>query len=418
MKVDTMRRIDHWVGIPACLVMNLLYWFVGLFTKKKTTEPKNALFLELSEMGSAVIADPAMRKLAGEGVNLHFAIFSKNAISLRLLETIPAENVFTFCEDNLFTLVRDAFRFVIWCRVRKIDTVIDLELFSRVTSLLSGMSLASNRVGFHRVFTEGLYRGNFQTHPVAYNPHQHISHNFMALVLALLEDDYKAPYPRMAVQERDLQMTRRKCSDDELDVVIAKLKGLSPDFYSSQTRVVLINPNASDLLPQRRWMRESFAAVISSLLEQYADVLVVITGAPAEREGAQELCDMANDKRCVNSAGVFKFMELPALYTLSTTMLTNDSGPAHFSSITPLETYVIFGPETPALYSALGGNSTPIFANLACSPCVSAANHRKTSCVDNRCLQAITPEIVLSTMKATLGEAVQILADPGLAEAS
>ena len=84
-------------------------------------------------------------------------------------------------------------------------------------------------------------------------------------------------------------------------------------------------------------------------------------------------------------------------------MLTNDSGPGHFSAVTDLRTFVLFGPETPLLYGSLG-NSTPIYAGLACSPCVSATNHRKTPCRDNVCLQVITPEAVLRQLRSALAE--------------
>jgi len=64
----------------------------------------------------------------------------------------------------------------------------------------------------------------------------------------------------------------------------------------------------------------------------------------------------------------------------------------------------LFGPETPALYGSLG-NSTPIYAGLACSPCVSAGNHRKTPCSDNVCLQVIKPEMVVNQLRVTLNKA-------------
>jgi hypothetical protein len=66
-----------------------------------------------------------------------------------------------------------------------------------------------------------------------------------------------------------------------------------------------------------------------------------------------------------------------------------------------MPTFVIFGPETPRLYGSLG-NSTPIYAGLACSPCVSASNHRKTPCIDNVCLQVITPQQVLDAITPVL----------------
>src|SRR5262245_41273125 len=89
------------------------------------------------------------------------------------------------------------------------------------------------------------------------------------------------------------------------------------------------------------------------------------------------------------------------VYSISTCMITNDSGPAHFASLTEMPTFVFYGPETPRLYGALGC-TTPIYAGLACSPCVAATNHRKTPCQDNVCLKIITPEHVYDLVKPVL----------------
>lgn len=82
-------------------------------------------------------------------------------------------------------------------------------------------------------------------------------------------------------------------------------------------------------------------------------------------------------------------------------MLSKDSGPALFAAVTNMQTYTIFGPETPLLYGPLG-NSTYIYAGISCSPCVSAANHRKTSCQDNVCLQVLDPEQIFDVLRPSL----------------
>ena len=86
----------------------------------------------------------------------------------------------------MLAFVLDTLKFFFWTRKRKIDAVIDLELFSRFTALLTGFSGAPYKVGFHAYYNEGLYRGDFLSHKVAYNPHIHIAKNFIALVNALL----------------------------------------------------------------------------------------------------------------------------------------------------------------------------------------------------------------------------------------
>lgn len=397
MKVDTMRKIDRYAGIPMCFLLSLWFGLWQLIFRPAKKPASKVLFLELSEMGSAIIADPAMRYVQDQpGAEIFFAIFRKNAASLHLLNTVPADNLYTFREDNLLTLVWDTLRFMVWCRKKGIDTVIDMEMFSRVSALLSRITGAVNRIGFVAYHSEGLYRGNFLTRPVVYNAHQHIAKNFMALSHTAMAQEEQLPFCKSLITDDDIVLAQAERDDAAIERVQATLKDLYPDYQPGQ-RVVLINPNASDLLPQRRWPAGHFQQVIEQLLARYRDILVVITGAPGEFDGAEALRRAVNDPRCVNSAGRFAFKQLVPLYQVADMMLTNDSGPGHFSAVTPLRTFVIFGPETPALYGSLG-NSTALYLGLACSPCVSAANHRKTDCVDNRCVKDLLPDAALKAI--------------------
>lgn len=404
MNVDTMRKIDYWAGIPCCFIATFLVWFLGLF-QARPVKPQRLLFVELSEMGSAIIADPAMRKAQRElGAELYFVIFRKNKGSLALLNTIPDENIYTIRADGLVELVVDTLRFFFWTRKIGIDTVIDLELFSRYSALLTGLSGAANRVGFHAFHNEGLYRGEMLTHRVAYNPHQHIAKNFIALINALLAPSPEVPYSKTIISDEETRIKKPTYPESAINAIIDNIKTAYPAYDRASQRLILINPNASDLLPQRRWMPEKFIALMKNILASTPDAVVLITGSPDEKAFAESLREAVDHERCVNFAGGCRFAQLPHLYTLATLMVTNDSGPGHFSSITDMPTFVLFGPETPALYGSLG-NFHPIYAGLACSPCVSAANHRKTACSDNRCLQVIEPAQVFERLRPLLEKA-------------
>ena len=402
MNVDMMRKIDYFVGVPLTFVGTILDKTLNIFRSNKPIQPKNVLLIELSEMGSAIIVDPAMRKLKSqiEG-ELFFVIFSKNKISLDLLGTVKSENVYMLDESSLGSLIVSAIKFIFWCRKMKIDSTIDLELFSRVTALLSFVSGAKNRVGFHSFHNEGLYRGDFLTKKVAYNPHQHIAKSFVSLVDALMNPNEEIPYTKRIIPDSEIQIAKAEISQQQKDEVLHIIAQKYEGFDANVNPVILVNSNASDLLPQRRWDRKNYCEVIKKILAYNDKAIILLTGAPAEFDGAQELADCVNDARCINFSGGVKFLQLPHLYSISAFMLTNDSGPAHFASITDMHTFVIFGPETPALYGSLGP-TTPIFAGMACSPCVSAANHRKTPCSDNQCIQVITPDWVFNTIKPKL----------------
>ena len=398
MKVDTMRHIDYYVGVPLCFVGTLLYKISRLFAKSRPETPRKVLFIELSEMGSAILVDPAMRKLRREtGADIHFVIFRKNKPSLELLKTVPDENIYTIRENNMLLFFLDTMKFFLWTRKRKIDAVVDLELFSRFTALLTGFSGAAAKVGFHAFYNEGLYRGNFLTHQVAYNPHVHIAANFIALVNALTSKSEERPYSKTKVSDEDLWLAKVTVSQEEKNAMLGIIRDCCAGFDPQKNKIVLMNPNASELLIQRRWPPAHYVQLIKMILDHCPQAVVLITGDPNERGEAGELKRQADNDRCVNFAGKISFAELPALYNVSEFMVTNDSGPGHFAAVTDMPTFVIFGPETPALYGSLG-KTTPIFAGLACSPCVSASNHRKTACKDNVCLQVIKPQQVFDAI--------------------
>lgn len=403
MKVDTMRRIDYWAGIPLCWLATVWTKLVGVFSPARKESIRRALFIELSEMGSAVLVDPAMRKLVDEtGAELYFVIFAKNSPSLGLLATVPESNIYTIRADSLWHLAFDTLRFFRWTRRLGIDTVYDLELFSRYSALLTGLSGAIRRIGFYAYHNEGLYRGEMLTHRVWYNPHQHIARSFVALVNASLAPAPELPYSKKRVSEEEVRLARANVPPEQQAAIRERILAMYPQYDPAAMRLVLINPNASDLLPQRRWMPERFVALMRRLLDAYPQILILITGAPAEAEQAEELSRQVADPRCLNFAGKVAFSELCALYNEAALLITNDSGPGHFAAVTQLPTVVLFGPETPALYGPLNPNARMLYAGLACSPCVSAANHRKTPCNDNVCLKAITVEDVLNAAKACL----------------
>ena len=411
ISVNTMRAIDHWVGVPLCAIASPLVALIdgikNIFSRGPQT-PKKLLFIELSEMGSAILVDPAMRNAQARGAELFFLIFKSNRASLTLLNTVKPENIFTIDSSSLGGLIKDTLRFLILARTHRIDTVIDLELFSRFTALLTGLCGARRRVGYHIFHGEGLWRGFMLTRKVHYNPHIHITKNFLSLIHAAFAKEIEVPFSKIHIADSEVKLEQAVINPDVMKKVLSRIEQKASEagiaYTHGKNRLILINPNASDLLPQRRWAQQRFSELIQAVNQRYPNDLILITGSPAEFVYVDKVRSVANVKNALNFAGQVSFAELPPLYTLSDVMVTNDSGPGHFSAVTPLRTVVLFGPETPALYGSVG-NSIAITANLACSPCVSAANHRKTPCHDNVCMQAITVAQVLEKVSLQLEEA-------------
>jgi ADP-heptose:LPS heptosyltransferase len=165
-------------------------------------------------------------------------------------------------------------------------------------------------------------------------------------------------------------------------------------------KLILLNPNAGDLLSLRRWPEERYRALARLILDDLPEVYVAFTGTKKEAAAVDALVRAVNSPRCFSLAGRTNLRELLVLYSLSEVLVTNDSGPAHFAVLTPIAVVTLFGPETPSLFAAPTPRNIVIFRGLACSPCVSALNNRQSICQDNQCMKQISVEHVLNATLA------------------
>jgi len=404
---DVLRRLDRWVGIPLCWGMTLLRRVrVPLFAVRRPQgqAPRRVLFVLLSESGSMVLADPAVRALAEDGgCEAYFLTFENSRPALAVTGTVPAERILSLRSASLFTLLADFWRLRRRVRELAIDTLVDLELFACLSSVLCVASGVRRRVGFHAFRGgAGRYRGDLYTHKVAYDPARHISHNYLALVDALLE---RQPLCRSTLPT----VPRRIAHAAESAAVRALLAATLPQRRGQATPLLLVNPNASEFLPQRRWPVPHFVALICRLLERHAGLSVLLIGAASDAVTTAAIAASVGDLRCVDIAGRLALAELPALFAAADVLVSNDSGPAHFAAVSDLPVVVLFGPETPILYRPLG-RATVLSAGLPCSPCVNVGNQRRTRCRDNRCMREIPVDRVLAAVEATLTEAAEAAA--------
>src|SRR5262245_15651532 len=124
MHIDTQRRIDRHAGVPLCAVATVMTRLWRLVRNRAARPVRKVLFLELSEMGSTVLAEPAMRKARERlGAELYFVIFARGAGALDFSGTVERANVFTIRDTSLWHLMLDSLAFLRWTRRMGIDTV-------------------------------------------------------------------------------------------------------------------------------------------------------------------------------------------------------------------------------------------------------------------------------------------------------
>lgn len=401
MKLQTQRWIDRWVGQVLCGVVSLWARLVGTRQPKVDSNraTRHILVILLSEMGSIVLAGPMFAALRQRypGATVHVLQLKKNQEVSRMLGLTQDEHLHGIDDSSGLTLLRDILRVSLTMRRLPLDAVIDCELFSRISSLLSYMSGAPLRSGFTPHTQEGLYRGSFINRAIPYNPYQHISKQFLSLVDALEGDS--APRNKAAPIRELPAETGLSVPFEAAELQAYRAKVLADHPVLTGRKIVLMYPGGG-ILPERAWPVEHYARVAHGLID--AGHSVGLIGLKSDAPLAEDLVARVGSTACVNLTGYTRSIrELLMLFHASDLLLTNDGGPGHFASLTPIRTLMFFGPETGRLYGPLPGTfgprATVYESGIACSPCLSAYNHRLTFCDgDNQCLKRIAPDPVLA----------------------
>jgi ADP-heptose:LPS heptosyltransferase len=265
----------------------------------------------------------------------------------------------------------------------------DLELYSYYASLIATMSLAINRLGFYRKSTrvkEGLF-----THLAFFNTYMPVHQLYSQLARIAGCEVPPGLSTGTSIVLRD--------QDREEAALVLKTRFQAPG------KLLVVNPNASDLCLERRWPGERFVEVLSKLLDQIGNLHVVFSGSPAERPYVDGLHSQLRryGERVFNLAGELSLGGFMALLERVDCFLTNDSGPMHMALALARPTVALFGPGHPLHYAAHCEPTKTIvlYEPILCSPCLYHSDFTPCS-GDNQCMKLIEPASVVKACQNLL----------------
>ena len=178
----------------------------------------------------------------------------------------------------------------------------------------------------------------------------------------------------------------------------------NPEFPSN-AKYIVINADPGPVLPIRGWPLDRYASLVKKLLDSDSRIYVVLVGLKRAKSHNSYIMKAVQNRRCIDIAGdTSNLSELAKVIAYASVLVTNDSGPAQLAGLIDIEQVVFFGPETPRLYSPVGMKTKILFADYSCSPCLSAFNHRRIFCKDNKCLQAISVDTTFSAVISALNK--------------
>jgi ADP-heptose:LPS heptosyltransferase len=376
VKVDQKQRIDRWVGAWLLVVLRPLAQLAGaLLRRDHRSDPRGELvFVKMMGGGSLLIALPALLGVRRRFPDRTLTLVCGGPVA-PFAELLGVFDRIERIDDDagLPALVASAGRILFGLVRRRVDTVVDLEVYSQLTTVFSLLSCARNRIGF---YVESTYwRRNVLTHLVFFNRARGTYH-FYAAAAELLG---AKPATRGACREFLLGRAGRARADGAYLAIGA---GCS-DFASVRH------------LPLAEW--RAFAARHRAEL---AGARWVFLGAASDRAVSDEVAGavaaelgpgFAHENRC----GELALADSLGVLAGARRFIGIDSALVHAARALAVPSTSFFGPTDPAtlLEPIAGYDEVVHYRPPICSPCLHVA--QTPPCKGrNVCMQLFTSEVV------------------------
>ncbi len=383
MKLEQKLFIDKVIGNPTALLLNLLARIIGFCLRIDHSLDKPFKTIAVSKylgMGSIIQATPLLQTLREKYPRAKI-IFVTNQSNKTLLEHISAvDEIYTIKDKNTFSLFQSVLQLLFKFWKRRPDVFIDLELYSNFSPLITTFSLSTNRMGFFR--SDKKYRMGLFTHMMYFNQKSVLSEAYLQFARILGCKKIISTLDKIELTQEE-QTTSQKILQEQ---------------HIEAGKYIVINPNTSDLRPERRWPARNFILLIEKILEQFPAYKVILIGAKDEVEFVLSISSVFPSEKVIDTSGKLTLVNLIYLIKNAALLVTNDTGPMHIGFAQGTKTIGLFGACSPEKYGN-PPNSYFIYKNVYCSPCVH--EFLIPPCKgNNQCMKLISAEEVWDAVKS------------------
>ncbi len=357
LNFQQMRKLDHWLGLPLCDALGAWVTLTGGRRKPAIPEhPRTIVVLKWFGLGSLVLMQPLLRAIKTRYPQARLIVMTFRG-NEKILELFGfCDEIRTIRMDGLFVFLRDTARNLARWGWHGADIAIDLEFYSKFSTLMAFFSGARVRVGFDLSF---FWRNSLLTHGVYLNYYKHIGEMYR-MAGRMIGVDYEDLAPPKVVLAPE---TGRDAQG------LLKERG-----WTGAGKLIGINVNASEMMFSRRWKRESFIALMERVASEGRGAWwMVLTGTRSEAAYTKEIYGALSPeaRACtLDLAGALDLKDFIGLLERMDLLVTNDSGPLHFATAQGTPTVSLWGPGTPFMYGPPPAGRHKIFyLGLDCSPC-------------------------------------------------
>jgi len=341
--------------------------------------PKRILFIKLMGLGSLVAASDAIAGMKARMPGTRFILLTDDNIAEGIAPFRLFDEIYKAPTSNLWASFIRLTRFLLRCWGWRRLWVIDLEVYSKLTTVLALLTGARNRLGFYLSLVP--FRKYLNTHNIPFDQSACLSDNYYYMA----------------------------CQVTNAESLVLPPPELRMDEYHRP--LIFINNTCSSLANVRKLPDSTFLEVCRWVLERTYYGLAIL-GGPEDREDVSRLIGgdpvlAGNSKRVINVAAMSLSFEeyYRLLREMGVCLVTIDSGPLHIGKKLGLPTVSIWGPTDPRNYLKTepgdDGRHLSIYLGAACSPCI----HRKEKLPcggNNVCMKDIDATVLINKIEELL----------------
>ena len=363
-KISLLKFIDHWVGGPICTVFGLFNrlchpWYkTYLSIPRESLPPRNILIIKFFGLGSITLASALISNIRQtyKDSRIIFLTFRDNVPMLEILSL--ADEILIIDTKNPLVLLGSICKTIFYCHRQRIDVSMDIEFYSKFSTMMSFLSGARWRKGF---YLATFWRNSLVNVPIYFNYSRHILEIYGMFAQALQIGSPEL-YPRSAVFTQEEKKALEKF--------------LLEKNISSLDQTIGLNIHASDLALCRRWPLPKFVSLVEQFLARYDQWNIILTGVKNEKVYSQEFLSLLPSKwhgSVIDLTGELSLKQFLILLSQLPLFITNDTGPFHLAKFTGTRTISLWGPGSTDLYGPFQKEKEyhdVVYKRYPCSPCL------------------------------------------------
>lgn len=344
MNLKLKQWIDGYIGRLLAAVHVFIVRFVGIILRRDHSlknPPENILVIKMLGLGSVFMAADSIYSVKKQYPNAKLILMCGKGVAAGIEPLKLFDEIWIHNDKNIITLVASGIKLLVKSWQLKKLWVMDLEVYSVLTTLFSAYTMGINRFGFQ--LNKVHFRNYLNTHNVYFNQFKQVQENYNRLATA------------MGVQA----------------IMPFKLNFAKPN--NQQT--IAINNTCSDLGGNLRKLPNELLQHICNHIFKHTQYQIALTGAPSDYQSNQLFIDTSvgsNRHRIKNIAGTMPFGEYyNYLLTECAAMISIDSAPLHIAMKLGLPTLSFWGPINPEQRMATNlPKHLVVYLQTHCSPCI------------------------------------------------